>query len=290
MQDTLEKLIKIIDLEQTGETSFHGSSIDIGLRHIFGGQVLAQAIVAACRTEKQKHMHSLHAHFFLPGDLSIPINYEVSVVREGRSFSTKQVVALQYDRPIFSMTASFQAEESGFEHQVDIPEIPDPEQVDPGTELRAYYASKLPARYQGLFTIPLPIEIRYIPPPEYIDPKKLPPNRCAWIKTIDNLPDDPVLHNSILAYSSDFGILETAMLPHGVSYMQEDILAASLDHSIWFHRDFKIDEWLLFSMESPCAANARGFCRCTVFTQSGKLVASIAQEGLIRQKGRKVEG
>ncbi|MCP4006943.1 MAG: acyl-CoA thioesterase II [bacterium] len=282
MSKVLEGLLQLLDLEQIEVNLFRGNSPDEGWQRVFGGQVLGQALVAANRTVEGRRAHSLHGYFLRPGDVKVPILYEVDRIRDGRSFTTRRVVAIQHGRAIFNMAVSFQVDEGGFDHQIEMPDVPGPEGILNEVELRKRMADRIPEQWRKSFTRERPIETRSLDPINEFEPEKRPPFQNVWFKAIGALPDDPQLHQCVLAYASDLTLLDTATMPHGVSFMQENFQAASLDHAMWFHRDFRADEWLLYAQDSPSASGARGFNRGSVFTRDGKLVASTTQEGLIR--------
>ncbi|NRA46649.1 MAG: acyl-CoA thioesterase II [Oligoflexales bacterium] len=282
MSEALEQLLRILDLEQTDADHFKGDSQDLGYRRLFGGQVLAQALVAGYRTVKDRFAHSLHAYFLRPGDPEETLTYEVDRIRDGRSFTTRRVVAKQKDKPIFNMSISFQIKEEGVEHQSPMPTVPGPDGLISELERARKVADKIPEKMRYKATCERPIEIRVVNPINYFSPKKREPTNYHWMKTIAKLPDDPIMHQCLLAYSSDFGLMGTSLNPHGISFLQKELQAASLDHTMWFHRDFKMDEWLLYAVESPNANGARGLNFGKFFNRDGKLVASTAQEGLIR--------
>lgn len=288
-EDTvLEELLGLLKLEKIEENIFRGQSQDLGFGNVFGGQVLGQALSAAYRTTRvERTVHSLHAYFLRPGDAQRPIVYHVDCIRDGKSFTTRRVVAIQKGRAIFNMAASFQVVESGFDHQDPAPQPSGPEGIASELELAVKVADQIPKPVREKILCKKPIEIRPVDPINPFDPNKREPRRYAWLKTIDKLPDDPVVHQYMLAYASDFGLVTTSLYPHGQSFWQPQMQIASLDHAMWFHRDFRMDDWLLYAMESPSAGRARGFCRGQIFTQEGILVASVAQEGLIRYHGRK---
>ncbi len=276
-------LLNILELEQLTDTRFRGVSKDIGSRYVFGGQVLAQALNAATRTvAKERCVHSLHGYFILPGDIKTPIEYEVDLLRDGRSFTTRRIVAFQKDKAIFNMSASFQIEEEGMEHQKEMLNVPPPDSLNSYRELAKEYAAKLNIKPVGLFAEDSPIDVRPVENIDLITPGFRPPFRHVWFRSNGKMGDVKNLHRYVLAYASDFNLLITALNPHNVSMLQKNLQIASLDHAMWFHRDFRADEWLLYAVDSPSASNARGFCRGSIFNQKGQLVASVAQEGLIR--------
>lgn len=282
MTSILETLLEQLNLEKLEENLFRGQSTDIGGKSVFGGQVVGQALVAACRTVDGRRAHSLHAYFLRPGDMQAPIVYQVERIRDGRSFTTRRITAIQNGRPIFTMAASFQIDEEGLEHQAGMPEVAMPEGLLSVVELRRKMAELDPEKYGRRPIHEIPIEIRpVLPPNPYLKERQAPVQR-NWFRSVGPLPDDPVLHQCVLAYASDFALLRTATLPHDISYRQSNVDMASIDHAMWFHRAFRSDEWLLYDMESPSASNSRGFAHGRVFTRDGKLVASVAQEGLMR--------
>jgi acyl-CoA thioesterase II len=277
-------LIDLLDLEEIEQNHYRATSPSEGWQRVYGGQVIGQALVAASRTvPEDRQAHSLHGYFLRPGDTTIPILYKVDRIRDGRSFTTRRVVAIQHGRPIFNMSISFQTEEPGFSHQFDMPEAPPPESLMDERELRAQWAAKLPAEYQDAFNRERPIDVRPIDPQDIFHPDQRPPRQMCWMKSRDPLPDDHRLHQCVLAYLSDWSLLDTATLPHGVSFLQDNMQMASLDHALWFHRPFRADDWLLFVQDSPSASGARGLNRGLIYRRDGALVASAAQEGLMRR-------
>ncbi|HWV58539.1 MAG TPA: acyl-CoA thioesterase II [Longimicrobiales bacterium] len=283
MSFELADLITLLDLERLEVNIYRGFSKDLGSGRVFGGQVLAQALVAARHTvEGERNAHSLHGYFILPGDLDAPIIYFVDRLRDGRSFTTRRVTAIQHGRAIFNLHVSFQVTEPGVEHQIDPPDVPPPEQLpsEPAMDLRA--SDRVPAPGRMAYAGTRPIDFRAV---EQIDPsgtRRHPPVRHAWFRTIGRIPDDLLYHQAVLAYASDYTLLATALLPHGLSFQQPNLQMATLDHAVWYHRPARVDEWLLYEMSSPAAANARAFTRGTIYTRDGQLVASVAQEGLLR--------
>jgi acyl-CoA thioesterase-2 len=278
----IQKLLHMLDLELLGDDLFRGENIDIGSKNVFGGQVLGQALAAAGRTVSGRLVHSLHAYFLRPGDTKAPMEYQVERVRNGRSFATRRVVALQHGLPVFEMMASFQVEEDGFEHQIEMPKVPTPEQLPTMTELRKQLSEMPPDKIRS-WPAELPLDIRPIIPANPFSTDPHPPVQDLWFRTVEEVPDDAALHRCILAYASDFVLLRTASLPHGIWARQRNTQIASLDHAMWFHRDFRVDQWLLFSMQSPSASSSRGLASGNIFTADGKLVASASQEGLLRR-------
>ncbi|KPJ78274.1 MAG: palmitoyl-CoA hydrolase [Deltaproteobacteria bacterium SG8_13] len=288
-ENVLKQLLHLLELEKIEENIFRGQSQDLGFGSVFGGQVLGQALSAAYRTvSAQRRAHSLHAYFLRPGDAQQPIVYQVDRIRDGKSFTTRRVVALQKGQAIFNMSASFQVDEPGFEHQESPPpHIPGPEGIPSELELARSVSDKIPPLIRDKLLCGKPIEIRPIDPINPFSPEKRAPVRYSWIKAIDRMPDDPAAHQYLLAYASDFGLVITSLYPHGHSFWDPDMQVASLDHAMWFHRDFRMDDWLLYIMTSPNANRARGLSNGRVYSRDGKLVASIAQEGLIRYRAAK---
>jgi acyl-CoA thioesterase-2 len=288
MDPALAMLVLQLDLERLEDNLFRGPSADIGGKSVFGGQVIGQALVAAGRTvDAARVPHSLHAYFLLPGDMAAPIVYEVDRIRDGRSFAARRVQAIQHGRPILSMIASFQASEEGFAHQFEMPRVPPPEDLLSLAALREGWledpaAQALPARLREAMRRPSPIEFRPVEPRNPLNPAKGEPHQAVWFRTVDRVPDDPMLHRCLLAYASDHNLMPTALVPHGKSWFSPGMMVASLDHALWFHRDGRVDDWLLYSMDSPSAQGARGFARGLIHDRQGRLVASVAQEGLMR--------
>ena len=281
MVSSLESLLATLDLEQLEVNLFRGVSPQNGWKRVFGGQVIAQALVAAARTVEGKLPHSLHAYFLLGGDPAAPIIYDVDRIRDGGSFSTRRVVAIQHGEAIFSMGVSFHIPETGLSHQAAMPDVPDPETLPTEAE----YAHLIPDAMRAIWAVARPIEMR----PADLDHLSLRPReplQHIWFRAAGKLPDDPLLHRYVLAYASDFTLLAVATMPHGLTLFDPGLMVASLDHAIWFHRDFRADEWLLYSQDSPSAEGARAFCRGSIFNRDGVLVASVAQEGLIRPRSR----
>ena len=282
MHSVLADLLQLLDLERIEENIFRGESRDIGSTRVFGGQVLGQALTAASFTVEGRDVHSLHAYFLRPGDVGAAIVYDVERARDGRSFSNRRVVAIQHGRPIFNMTASFQVPEEGLEHQVEMPEVPGPEALADLREIDAAVLEKIPEKMRRYLTHERPFEVRPVEPIHLFEPHRAPPVRHIWVKAIDALPGDPGLHRNLLAYLSDYQLVATATLPHGIRFEHGNVQLASLDHAMWFHRPFRLDRWLLYSMQSPNAAGARGLALGRFFTHEGELVASTAQEGVVR--------
>lgn len=283
MSDVLSDLLSLLELEKLEESLFRGRSQDIGLRNVFGGQVIGQALSASRQTvENDRSLHSFHSYFTLPGDANKPIVYNVENIRDGRSISTRRIKAIQNGKTIFFMTASFHREAEGFDHQATMPNVAMPENLSSELEFNRLHADKIPEAIRKKFTCDRPIEMRPVEVYNPLKPKKSDPFRNIWMKAVGNLPDDPGIHMYLLAYASDFGFLVTAGQPHGVSLMTPKFQMATIDHSMWFHRKFRFDDWLLYNVESPSASNERGFVQGKIFNRDGELVASSAQEGIMR--------
>ncbi|MFD2179319.1 acyl-CoA thioesterase II [Veronia pacifica] len=286
MSVQLSQLLKLLKLEKLDEGLFRGESEDLGLPQVFGGQVIGQALSASKGTvSEDRIVHSFHSYFLLPGDPHRPIIYDVEKLRDGGSFSTRRVKAIQNGKPIFYLTASYQADAPGFEHQNEMPEnVPEPESLKSEQQMVLDNADKLPKRMVAMFGSDRPIEVRPVVVNSLLSPKKLESKQLQWIRTNGEMPDDLRIHQYLLGYASDWSFLVTALHPHGVSLMTPGLKAATIDHSMWFHRPFRMDEWLLFAIDSPSASNSRGFVRGQLFNREGELVASVTQEGLIRQQ------
>ncbi|WP_020407430.1 acyl-CoA thioesterase [Hahella ganghwensis] len=285
MTDVVQKLMDLLTLSPLDECLFKGSSEDLGFKNVFGGQVIGQALMAAYQTvEPDRQAHSLHAYFLRPGDANHDIIYEVTKLRDGRSFSARRVAARQHGKEILTLTASFQADEEGHEHQMAMPDIKGPDGITSELEVYRKYKDLIPEKIRDRFTRDRPIEIRPVNPMNPLAPEAKDPYKYNWFKTTRKLPDEVYWHHCILAYSSDFGLLGTSLYPHGLSFFSRDLQAASIDHAVWFHRDFRVDDWLLYSMDSTSTTHARGLNRGMIFDLEGRLVASTAQEGLIRPR------
>ncbi|TMM11436.1 MAG: acyl-CoA thioesterase II [Actinobacteria bacterium] len=280
MTAALDALVSLLDLEPIEVNMFRGVSPEEKRQRVFGGQVAGQALVAAGRTVERGNVHSLHAYFLRPGDTSVPILYEVDRIRDGRSFTTRRVVAIQHGRAIFNLSASFHVDESGPDHQLPMPDVPDPESLPTFQERMAPYVDK----FGDWLTRPQPIDQRYVDDPggPFSRVGGRPPRQRIWIRADGRLADDQLLHDCVVAYASDMSLLDSVMLPHRLSWDDPRIMGASLDHAMWFHRPFRADEWLLYDQESPSAAGARGLARGTIFTRDGRLALSVVQEGLVR--------
>lgn len=282
-RSVVDKLVDLLDLEALEVNLFRGRTSDEGWRRVFGGQVLGQALVAASRTvDEPRPAHSLHAYFIRPGDPAAPILYSVDRDRDGQSFTTRRVVAIQHGRPIFNMAASFQIEEEGLEHQFDMPDVPGPEGLLSDRELRMRDGDRIPEKLRAHWLRERPIEIRPVDPRDMFTPDKRPPVQYVWFRVAGPIGEGRALHQCMLAYASDMTLLDTCILPHEISWVNPKLQSASLDHALWFHEPFRADEWLLYAQDSPKASGARGFNRGTIYTRDGRLVASVAQEGLIR--------
>jgi acyl-CoA thioesterase-2 len=284
----LSELLSTLDLENLEVNLFRGISPDVGWQRVFGGQVVGQALRAAQRTVELPRMaHSLHGYFMRPGDPRVPIIYEVIRDRDGGSFSTRRVVAVQHGAPIFSMSVSFHGSEQGFDHAAPMPRVPAPEALQSEREMLRASAHRMPASMRRYFERDRPIELRPCDPAHYLDPRQEPEgSHNVWIRTTGALPGDPLLHQCVLAYASDMTLLDTALVPHGRNIFDQELMLASLDHALWFHRPFRMDEWLLYAQDTPSASGARGFTRGQIFSRDGLLIASVAQEGLIRRRCR----
>ncbi|HVJ52886.1 MAG TPA: acyl-CoA thioesterase II [Aliidongia sp.] len=278
----MSSLIETLALETIEVNLFRGESHEKDFPRIFGGTVIAQALLAAYKTVEGRVCHSLHAYFLRPGDPSIPILYEVDRARDGHSFTTRRVVAIQHGQQIFNLAASFQIEEAGFEHQWPMPELPAAESLTDDREAIKAVLPDLPPRLAKAFTRERPIEMRSLSPQSRVAPKVLPPETAVWVRARAPIGAEVAMQQAVLAYASDMGLLETSMRPHGVSWQTPGLQSASLDHAIWFHRRSDFSDWHLYSQDSPSASGARGFVRGSVHSSAGTLVASVAQEGLIR--------
>lgn len=286
MNAEIADLLSLLELEQLEVNLFRGESRDVGSPQVFGGQVLGQALSAASATVTGRVVHSLHAYFLRRGDFNAPIVYQVDRSLDGRSFANRRVVAIQHGEQIFNMAASFQVIEAGLDHQIDMPTVPQPEELPDSSAPPPEIVKHMPERLRQFFAQPRPFTFRLVQSfgPEQSSAAKPEPARQVWFKAMGQLPDDERLHRSLLAYASDFFLLGTSMLPHGPSKLDGRLVMFSLDHAMWFHRPLRVDDWLLYAMESPSASGARGFAQAGVFARDGRLVATIAQEGLVRIK------
>ena len=280
MSDALTELVSLLDLEDIEVNIFRGSHIDETRQRVFGGQVAAQSLVAAGRTVEQGRVHSLHSYFLRPGDPQVPILYEVDRIRDGRSFTTRRVVAIQHGKAIFNLQCSFHTDEVSLDHEVAMPEAPDPESLPTVRERLEGFGEV----WEGFFERPRPIDQRFIgdlpwfrSKPDHVDTRQQ-----LWLRADGTLPDDPLLHAAVVAYASDMTLYDSILHPHRLRWEDDNFMGASLDHCMWFHRPFRADEWLLFDQESPTASGARGLARGLLFSRAGDLVASVVQEGLVR--------
>jgi acyl-CoA thioesterase-2 len=284
----LDELLQCLDLVETEPTIFRGQFGNAGWRRVFGGLVVAQALAAMSRTTGNLPPHSLHGYFILPGDPTIPIFYHIDILRNGKSFGTRRCSAVQNGHVIFSALASFQREEPGLDHHLPMPDVALPENLPSESEIEARYGDLLPEAVRRWFDVKKhPIETRFVDVSRFIDKQKRPPIQYIWFRTAGRLPDDPSVHRAVLAYMSDLTLLDTALVAHGRSVFDADLQAASLDHALWFHRPFRADEWLLYAQDSPNSSGARGLTRGLIYTRAGVLAASVAQEGLMRQRALK---
>ncbi|MDX3772682.1 acyl-CoA thioesterase II [Chromatiaceae bacterium AAb-1] len=284
MSQVLEKLLSLLKLETIEQGLYRGQSQDLGFKSVFGGQVMGQALSAAKETiDEERKVHSFHSYFLRPGDAEKPIVYEVENIRDGKSFSTRRVSAIQYGKQIFHMTASFQIEEEGFEHQDLMPDVPGPEKLVSDLAFYQQHAELIPEQLRSKFICEKPIEMRPVDFQNPFQPQVSEPLRYVWFKANGNMPEDLRIHKYLLAYASDFNFLPTALQPHGKSFMAPNMQVATIDHAMWYHRDFRFDDWLLYAVESPAASGGRGLVKGQFFNRQGQLVASTMQEGVIRQ-------
>jgi acyl-CoA thioesterase-2 len=284
MTFALSDLLATLDLEQLELNLFRGRGHEPGWKRVFGGHVVAQALIAATRTVEGRRPHSLHGYFLLPGDPTIPIVYDVDRIRDGRSFTTRRVVAIQRGQAIFSLAASFHVEEDGLEHQIDMPATPPADSLPSAAEILERFGAGMTEPVRRWLSRERPIELRPADLGRYLSPAPQEPRQAIWIRSIGTPGDDLALHTYLLAYATDMALLGASLLAHGKSIFDPDIMPASLDHAVWFHKPARIDRWLLYVQDSPFAGGARGFTRGLVFTEAGELVASVAQEGLIRRR------
>lgn len=284
MDKRLAELVELLDLERLEDNLFRGVSRDIGSPQVFGGQVLGQALVAASRTVSERRVHSLHAYFLRRGDFNAPIVYQVERTRDGGSFTSRRVVAIQHGQPILTMSSSFHVGESGSEHHSEMPEVPGPDSLaDDRAQFQGLDLERVPEKVRRFFEYDRPFEFRPVRPADYSRPERREPLKHVWFRLVGRLPDShDTLHNCLLAYVSDYHLLDTANLPHGQPFY--DLQMASIDHALWFHRELRVDDWLLYSIDSPSRSSSRGFARGSIYDRAGRLVASVAQEGLIRER------
>ena len=287
MSFTATDLLDILQLETIEENIFRGRSPQVGWQRVFGGLVISQALVAASQTVSDRPPHSLHGYFMLPGDPATPIIYEVERLRDGRSFATRRCTAIQHGQPIFTLAASFQTEEPGLDHALAMPDVPRPEDLPNETELVRRFGARLPEAVRRYFERERPLELRPVDLTRYgpqVGPAAPEPVQRIWMRVTGPLGDDPAIHRAALAYMSDMTLLDTALVPHRRSLFDPGLQVASLDHALWFHRPFRADDWLLYAQDSPSSGGARGLTRGLIYAPDGTLVASVAQEGLIRER------
>jgi acyl-CoA thioesterase II len=287
MVSAVQELVDILNLEPLELNLFRGRSPQSRWQRVFGGHVIGQALVAACRTVgdvRARPPHSLHAYFLIGGDPKVPIVYEVDRIRDGRSFTTRRVVAIQHGQAIFSMSVSFHLDEPGLSHQFEMPDVPKPEDLPSEAEFKEKVWPLMPEAVRRYYERERPIELRPVEYKRYIGEAPQDGRFHVWVRATGRLPDEPAIHQCVLAYASDMTLLDAALIAHGRTVFSDDIMAASLDHALWFHRPFRADEWLLYAQDSPNLAGSRGFARGLIFSRDGRLVASVAQEGLLRQR------
>src|SRR5262245_18199462 len=284
MSSAIPDLLALLDLEPIEVNLFRGRSPQSGWQRVFGGQVIGQALVAGLRTVENRPAHSLHGYFMLPGDPKVAIIYQVERIRDGRSFSTRRVVAIQHGRAIFTMAISFHDDEPGISHQAPMPDVPRPEDLPSEANIKACIMPMVPEPVRRYFERERPIELDPVEFTRYLGAKSEDGRFHVWIRATGRLPDDPAIHQCVLAYASDMMLLDTALVPHGRTVFERDIMAASLDHALWLHRPFRADDWLLYAQDSPNMIGARGLSRGLIFARDGTLVASVAQEGLVRER------
>ena len=289
-ENSTEELLELMNLEPLEVNLFRGESRDIGTPRVFGGQVLAQSVLAASRTVDEGTIHSLHSYFLRAGDPEAPIVYNVERSRDGRSFKARRVVAIQHGRPIFTLAASFQLEQEGAEHQFDMPDVPMPEELSSESKVSEADLAQIPAFLRRWFTRTGPFDFRRVQASNLFHPKPAEPRLDIWFKLNEKIEAAPIMHTALMAYASDFHLVGTAIRPHGVSIVQGNVVMASLDHAMWFHRPARVDEWLLYSCDSPSSGGGRGLARGLIYDRSGRLVASTAQEGMIRIGERPEKG
>lgn len=282
---SMEHLVDILDLEQIEENLFRGQSPDVGWQRLFGGLVISQALAATQRTvPDDRFVHSLHAYFLRPGDPAIPVVYEVDRIRDGGSFTTRRVLAIQHGKPIFALSASFQSDEEGLSHQIEMPDITPPEDLPDSDTIYEKFLRDAPEHIRRFWLRERPVEIRPVSMTHYISSDRLEPSQHVWVKANGVVPDDRRTAAAVLAYVSDMTLLDTTLFPHGTSIFDTSIQGASLDHAMWFHSDPDFSDWLLYTQDSPFSGGARGLSRGAIYTRSGRLIASVAQEGLIRKR------
>jgi acyl-CoA thioesterase II len=285
MASAINDLVDILTLEKLEHTLFRGRSPQVGWQRVFGGLVISQALRAAIQTvDAVFQPHSLHAYFLLAGDPAAPIIYEVDRIRDGRSFATRRVIAIQHGQAIFALSASFHVHEEGFEHQLPMPDVPKPGDLPTEDEIRARVMPLMPDPIRKYYEKERPIELRPVDFARYTTRTPMEPQFRVWMRANGTLPDDPTIHQAVLAYASDMTLLDTALVAHGRTIFEPDIMPASLDHALWIHQPFRADQWLLYAQDSPMTHGARGLCRGLIYSEDGRLIASVAQEGLVRRK------
>jgi len=283
MAQVLSQLLDLLSLEKIEDGIYRGNSQDLGFGRVYGGQVIGQALSAAKQTlDEQWAINSFHCYFLRMGDSAKPIVYDVESIRDGRSIATRRIKAIQYGKPIFYLTASFNLPDQAFDHQAPMPVVAPPEGLMSEVDIARKFEHLIPEQVRAQFTSDKPIEIRPVEAVNIANPQKMAPVRHVWMRANGQLPDDLRVHKSLLAYASDFSMLAVAAQPHGVSFMTPDLQMATIDHSMWFHRDFRFDDWLLYQIESPSTSGGRGFVTGRIYDRQGRLVASTAQEGVLR--------
>jgi len=280
--NTIEELLQLMELETLEDNLFRGESRDIGTPRVFGGQVLAQSIIAASRTVDEGVIHSLHAYFLRAGDAKAPIVYDVDRNRDGRSFKSRRVVAIQHGRPIFTLAASFQLQQEGLDHQFEMPNVPMPEDLPSESNVPEDRLEQVPPLLRRWFTRTGPFDFRRVQKTDVFNPSPKPPFQDVWFRLSEKIEVSDLMHRALMAYASDFHLVGTATLPHGISFIQDELVMASLDHAMWFHRPVRVDDWLLYSCDSPSSSGGRGLARGLIYDRGGRLVASTIQEGMIR--------
>ena len=285
MSKAVPELLNTLDLEPIERNLYRGVSPKVGWQRVFGGQVIGQALVAAQRTvDEARRVHSLHGYFMRPGDPTVPIIYEVDRIRDGTSFTTRRVVAIQHGRAIFSMSASFQTPEPGLEHQLEMPQVSPPEELPSEKELAEKFIDNAPENVRRYWQRERPVELRPLDLTHYVSARKLAPVQNIWFRATGDLPRDPAIQEAVLAYASDMTLIDTSLFAHGRAVFDPTLQVASLDHAMWFHRPFDFTKWHLYHQDSPSSSGARGYTRGSIFARTGELVASVTQEGLIRQR------
>jgi acyl-CoA thioesterase-2 len=282
MPTAVQTMLDVLNLEQLEVNLFRGRSPQDRWQRVFGGQVIGQALVAACRTVDGRPPHSMHAYFLVGGDPKVPIIYEVDRIRDGKSFTTRRVVAIQHGQAIFTLMVSFHNDEEGLTHQAPMPDVPPPEDLPSEAHIKATILPAMPDAVRRYYESERPIELRPVQYDRYLGKKYQDGKFNVWIRATGKLPDDPAIHQCVLAYASDMSLLDTALVPHGRSLFEKQFMGASLDHALWLHRPFRADDWLLYAQETPTMTGSRGFARGLIYTRDGALVASVAQEGLVR--------